>query len=265
MTGQRDPERLIQTFLDEGEEQLDDRIYDAVRASIEQQRQRVFVGPWSTPTMNKFVTIGLGAAAVVVALLIGAQLLGSPGGGLGNPPSPSQEPTATAEPSASPISAPPLTQSFTSTLHGISVSYPEGWAAQAATEPWTADTFPLAFPAPQVDWLYDPVLEADLFLAIASQPIGDSTPDGWVGRQMASEEGCGASERLTLDGGGTGLIGQSCTVAVVATADRGYWIQLYTGNSAPGATYDLAWFEEFLDSVQLHPEDAVDEGPSSSP
>ena len=34
-------------------------------------------------------------------------------------------------------SAPPLTQSFTSPLHGISLSYPEGWTAQAATEPWT--------------------------------------------------------------------------------------------------------------------------------
>ena len=255
MTAPRDPERLIQTFLHEGEERLEDQVYDAVRAQIERKRQRAFIGPWRTPNMNKFVTIGLGAAAVVVVVLIGAQLLGSPGGGLGNPSSPSQEPTATAEPSASPISAPPLTQSFTSTLHGISVSYPEGWTAQAATEPWTTSAFPLSFPVPQVDWLYDPVLEADLFLALASQPIGDSAPDDWVAEQMASDEGCGTTEPVTVDGG-TGQIG--CTVAVVTSADRGYWIQLYTGNSAPGATYDLAWFEDFLASVQLHPEDAVE-------
>ena len=88
MTASRDPDRLIQAFLDEGEEQLDDRIYDTVRASIEQQRQRVVLGPWSTPTMNKFVTFGLAAAAVVVAVLIGAQLLGSPDGGVGNTPPP---------------------------------------------------------------------------------------------------------------------------------------------------------------------------------
>ena len=69
---------------------------------------------------------------------------------------------------------------------------------------------------------------------------------------------------LTLDGGGTGLIGQGCPVAVVATADRGYWIQLYTGSSAP-VTYDQAWFEEVLGTVQLHPEDAVDAAPSPSP
>ena len=36
--------------------------------------------------MNKIVTIGLGAAAVVVALFVGAQLFGSPSGGIGGAP-----------------------------------------------------------------------------------------------------------------------------------------------------------------------------------
>ncbi|MBA3778194.1 MAG: hypothetical protein H0X16_02600 [Chloroflexi bacterium] len=49
--------------------------------------------------MNKLVPIGLGAAAVVVALVIGAQLLGTPNGGTGSGASPSPEPTATPEPS----------------------------------------------------------------------------------------------------------------------------------------------------------------------
>jgi len=264
MTASRDPDRLIQAFLDEGEEQLDDRIYDTVRASIEQQRQRVVIGPWSTPSMNKFVTFGLAAAAVVVAVLIGAQLFGSPGGGLGSPPSPS----ATAEPTPSPSAetgAPPLTQTFTSAQHGYSVSIPEAWTAEAATEPWTGP-FPLSFTVPQVDFLYDPVLEHDLFLAIASQPTGDSTPEDWVAEQMASEEGCGtATLPVTVDGA-SGLIGgESCSVAVVTTAGRGYWIQLYTGSGAPVTTYDESWFEEVLATVQLSPEDAVDAGPSPSP
>ena len=64
MTASRDPDRLIHAFLLEGEEQLQDQVYDAVRAEIEQKRQRAVFGPWRTPTMNKFVTIGLGAAAV---------------------------------------------------------------------------------------------------------------------------------------------------------------------------------------------------------
>ena len=100
MTAPRDPERLIKAFLGEGEEQLHDQVYDAVRASIEHKRQRVVIGPWSTPTMNRFLTFGLAAAAVVVAVLIGAQLLTSPGGGIGNPPSPSEEPTAEPTPEA---------------------------------------------------------------------------------------------------------------------------------------------------------------------
>ena len=71
---------------------------------------------------------------------------------------------------------------------------------------------------------------------------------------MASEEGCSTTEPIAVDSG-TGVIG--CTHAFVTTAGRGYWIQLYTGDSAPDI-YDLAWFEEVIATVQLHPEDAVD-------
>ena len=142
--------------------------------------------------MNKFVTIGLGAAAVVVALIVGAQLLGSPSGGTGGAPSDARAVRRRADrhPRTIPVAPsppPPLTQSFTSTLHGISVSYPEGWTAQAATEPWTDSTFPLNFYFPHADFLYDPTLTDNLFLTIASQPIGDSTPEDWVAEQMASE------------------------------------------------------------------------------
>lgn len=51
--------------------------------------------------MNKFVAIGLGAAAVVVALFIGAQLIGSP-----TPGGPGTEPTPSVEPSAAESSSP---------------------------------------------------------------------------------------------------------------------------------------------------------------
>lgn len=102
MTASRDPDRLIQHFLAEGAEQLHDQVYDAVRAEIEQQRQRAVIGPWRMPTMNKLVPIGLGAAAVVVALFVGTRLLGPPApGGVGGVPSvqPSVAPSPTAAPS----------------------------------------------------------------------------------------------------------------------------------------------------------------------
>ena len=91
MTSSRDPDRLIHDFVLEGEEQLPDQVYDAVRGVIEQKRQRVVFGPWRTPTMNKIVTIGLAAVAVLVAVVIGSQLLGSPtnvGGGGDATPTP---------------------------------------------------------------------------------------------------------------------------------------------------------------------------------
>lgn len=52
--------------------------------------------------MNKFATIGLGAAAVLVALFIGVQLLGSSDGGIGSQPTPS----LTVEPTPDPTSEP---------------------------------------------------------------------------------------------------------------------------------------------------------------
>ena len=266
MTAHHDLDQQLKALLQDGPTELPDASFDAVRDRTDQIRQRVVIGPWRLPEMNSIVKFGLAAAAVVLAVFVGAQVFGSPSGRLGSEPTATPQPTASSEPSASPessqppTSAPPLTQSFTSTLHGISVSYPEGWTAQAATGPWTETTFPLSFGAPHADWLADPTLTSDLFLAIASQPIGDSTPEDWVAAQMASDEGCTETEPVTVDGA-TGLIGDvDCEIAVVTIAGRGYWIQNYRSGDDPLAVapYDRAWFEEFLATVQLHPEDAID-------
>ena len=58
--------------------------------------------------MNKFVSIGLGAAAVVVALVIGAQVLGPPASsGVGGAPPATPTPTATPSPTPEPSAARP--------------------------------------------------------------------------------------------------------------------------------------------------------------
>ena len=85
MTTSRDPDRLIHAFLHEGAEQLDDQVYDAVRAEIEHRRQRVVIGPWRIPTLNKVVPIGLGAAALVAVLVVGSLLFGPPTSSVGGP------------------------------------------------------------------------------------------------------------------------------------------------------------------------------------
>ena len=109
MTASRDPDRLIHQFLLDGAEQLQDQVYDSVRSEIEQQRQRVVIGPWRMPTMNKLVPIGLVAAAAVVAVVVGTRLLGPPApGGVGGVPSvqPSVAPSPTAAPSVASPSTP---------------------------------------------------------------------------------------------------------------------------------------------------------------
>jgi hypothetical protein len=275
MTEHHDLDRQLNAFLLDGPTSLPDSSFDAVRDRTEQTRQRVVLGPWRVPTLNKLLPIGLGAAAVVVALLLGSQFIGSPSSSVGGP---AVEPTATAEPtttaarspsppaSASPApSAPPLTESFTSQMHGFSVSYPEGWTERAATEPWT-DTGGPNFPDPFAELLIDPLTE-NLFLMFGSQPIGNSTPDEWVAETIDVND-CSATEPIAVDGA-TGLI-ESCHPYIVAvtTAGRGYFIRLYTPTSNEGfdfAPYDRAWFEEVLATVQLQPEDAVDVAPSATP
>jgi hypothetical protein len=100
MTAPNDLDRQLQAFLTDGPTELPDPSFDAVRDRIETTRQRIVIGPWRFPDMNKLVPIGLGAAAVVVVILIGIQLLGPPAsGGVGGAPSA----TPTAPPSPTPI------------------------------------------------------------------------------------------------------------------------------------------------------------------
>ena len=109
MTARRDPDRLIHDFVLEGAERLHDQVYDAIRADIERRPQRVVIGPWRMPTLNRLVPLGLGTAAAVVVLALGARLLGSPGGtvggpGVGSSPSPAAS-VAAPSPSAA-VAAP---------------------------------------------------------------------------------------------------------------------------------------------------------------
>jgi hypothetical protein len=265
----RDVSRAIRSWLHEDRHEDASHIAGAVLDQVEATPERRAGWPaWRTPTMNRFITFGLGAAAVVViGILLGAQLLGEPTsiGGRGEAtPTPEASsiptPTATPEPTPSPVAAPPLSGSFTSTLHGYSLSYPEGWDVQAATEPWTDSRFNLLIGEPHADWLSDPILVDHLFLTVASQPIGESTPEEWADEMMATDEGCPTSEAVVVDGA-SGLIGtDGCELALVTSSGRGYWIHLLKSEDDPSAVapYDRAWFEEVLATVQLHPEDAID-------
>jgi hypothetical protein len=94
MTAQRDPDRLIRAFMNEGVEELPDPVYDEVRARIELTRQRAFIGPWRTPDAPRLLKIGLPAAVLVVAAVVGLRLVLGPNvGGPTQTPAPQPSPT----------------------------------------------------------------------------------------------------------------------------------------------------------------------------
>jgi hypothetical protein len=102
MSTDRDTARIVRSWLRTDEHESADRVLDAVLDALDTTPQRRAGWPaWRSATMNRFVIIGLGAAAVVVLLLVGSQFFGSPGnGGVGAGPTPTAQATATPEPTA---------------------------------------------------------------------------------------------------------------------------------------------------------------------
>ncbi|HVL52998.1 MAG TPA: hypothetical protein VM344_01910 [Vitreimonas sp.] len=106
-----DPEttRIVRSWLDEGVTELPDRVLDTVLDELPATPQRRPIwSAWRTPIMNKIIATGLGAAAVVIALVVGAQLFGTTAGGVGGPGPDATTPTPepTAEPTPKPTSTP---------------------------------------------------------------------------------------------------------------------------------------------------------------
>ena len=120
---------------------------------------------------------------------------------------------------------PALTETFTSDAYGITMSYPSGWTARPATEPWTTSV--PDYIQKTGDVVYDPTVgEGQLWISVASQPLGDSTPDAWMAETIALDDGCTATEPITIDGA-SGLIGsEGCSRAGVTSDGRGYLVWL---------------------------------------
>jgi len=271
MTTTRDLERrLAEHFHGEAPSRAPDWILSSALMTIDTTRQRrgltALRRTYDMPTYAKL------AAAAVVVIAVGAYALWriapSGPGGPGPSPTPTAPPTSAPRPAPSstliPYVPPALTGSFTSNLHGLSLSYPEGWTEQAATVPWTDANLP-PFGDPAGDFIYDPARDDHLFLALASQPLGSTSFDDWLTDFLVAE-GCARTDRLAIDGADRAF-GTDCGFALFSSNGRGYIIALHVSvDDADLRSFDsAAWLEDILATVQLHPEDAVDEAPTASP
>jgi hypothetical protein len=135
MSTDRDTTRIVRSWLRTEENDSADRVLGTVldRLDTTPQRRTTWWPAWRTPIMNRIVTIGATAAAIVVAAVLGVQLLGSPGGtgGPGDEPSPTPE-TSVTEPSAESSTAP-------STANLSLPEYPIAITATVAASGWAGD------------------------------------------------------------------------------------------------------------------------------
>jgi hypothetical protein len=233
------------------------------------QRRVLLRVPWRFPHMNTFAKVAIAAVVVLAIGAVGLSLLPRSSSGVGGQPtlSPLPSPSPSLSASPDPSAPPPLSETFTSTMHGISIDYPTGWATAPATQPWISTTG-ADFMSPATDHIYDPVLQDHLFLSDASQPLAGVAGDTWVTEILGDpDEGCDPAippESITLDGANGRICGD---LVALSTQDRGYFIRLYTSGDEPWVDthYDNAWFRSVLATVQLDPASARDPSPSASP
>jgi hypothetical protein len=128
MTAPRNPDDLIRVFLAEGQTELPDRAFDAVRRDIHRTRQQVVIGPWREPNMNVIARVVI---AVVAVLAVGLAWVyfGPKQPGLGGQPIAS--PSTSAIPRALPEAFGPLEAGpyFTPSPFFARVTFavPDGW------------------------------------------------------------------------------------------------------------------------------------------
>ncbi len=136
MTASRDPDKLIAAFLDEGQTDLPDRVFDAVRHDIQRTRQRVVIGPWRVPNMNMFARVAIAAAAVVAIGFAWVNFGPSRAGpGVGAQPTPTPTPSPQPLPDAGALAPgtywlngdPEVTNG--TPVPRIAVTMPAGWTA----------------------------------------------------------------------------------------------------------------------------------------
>ena len=110
MTPQRDIERVLERWLDDGINEMPDLVYLSILDRVERQpQQRAWRVSWRDSHVSTYIKPLAAVAAVVVIAVAGIAILGRPSGsGVGGAtapavsPAPSPSPTASAAPSTAP-------------------------------------------------------------------------------------------------------------------------------------------------------------------
>lgn len=220
------------------------------------------------PTRGALQRIRLGRAVRSGAAIITVGVLVFAGFAASQSLSGSAQPIRPANPSTNELPSPsPGFSRFESTIHEIAIDYPADWQTRPASEAWNYDA--VTFGASDVDVIFDPELEGDLYFAIVSEPLNGQAWDTWCCGPLIERTGI-CARASGFGGGSTTFAGnpawvQSCGygegkpdagdhVAFVATPTRGYIIHLHVGNARLLETYDEGWFEAALRTLDLRSE-----------
>jgi hypothetical protein len=227
MSHDRETNRIVRSWLETGVTALPDRVLDDVLDQLHATPQRR--APWPArrlSDMNRTLTFGAAAAAVVAVVLIGTALFASPGTGMGNPgDEPTPNPTATPMPSASAVESSP--EPTTSAAAGLPVgtsfalSADESIAATIPAPGWSVDlsgTGTLAKPDGSGPdgayvfgpWIGDPLIPGDPCRWESTMPDTPATTLDEIVAALASQATRNASEPVdvTVDG----YAGKSITI-----------------------------------------------------
>jgi hypothetical protein len=222
MTAPRDPDGLLRDFLADGQDELPDRAFDAVRHDIHRTRQRAVLGPWRVPDMANLARIAI--AAVVVAAA-GFTLLnfGPSAGGVGATASPDPIPTVTPGPSPLAVHDGVLEPGrYALGDWPLSIAVPAGWTGSGDTG-MTKDYGDLAGPAFAVGAIAGTFVDP-----CTDHTLATPTPTGIddLAAALASQPGTSATTPadVTIDGHQGKVVEVTVTADVESCGPDGFWL-----------------------------------------
>ena len=209
MSATRDPDQLIEAFLEEGPAVMPDRVLYAVRDDIHDQRQRTVFGPWRFITMHRAYLAAAGVAAVIAIGAVAGLWLTRPSdnnvGGATPTPTPSR--IEVRMPLGALESGTRYVQGWFNSPLALTVPATTGLSAFEGDQPFKVDVWDFASFRMQIDesgaitFHDDARIPDDLCHPTDSIADVPPTPQA-VGEWLASGEGIDVSEPIELTVGG---------------------------------------------------------------